>query len=182
ALGVAHVPEGRGTFVGLTVEENLRLGGFKRFRGGPANVRRKDGYFPSPARPRPPQGRAPSGGGQPMLAVAPGFGVEARACVPRRHSDWRRAWSKTSSRSSDASKRRSASASFWSSRMPILRWNWPTTLICSRPAMSSRREAPKRSPTTRRFAAPIWAIERRAMHELLQQVFSGLAAGSIYAS
>jgi branched-chain amino acid transport system ATP-binding protein len=25
-LGIAHVPEGRGTFVGFTVEENLRLG------------------------------------------------------------------------------------------------------------------------------------------------------------
>ena len=29
-LGVAHVPEGRGTFIGLTVEENLRLGGYTR--------------------------------------------------------------------------------------------------------------------------------------------------------
>ena len=27
-LGIAHVPEGRGTFVGFTVEENLRLGGY----------------------------------------------------------------------------------------------------------------------------------------------------------
>src|SRR4029077_1356714 len=31
-LGVAHVPEGRGTFVGLTVEENLRLGAYTRAR------------------------------------------------------------------------------------------------------------------------------------------------------
>ena len=29
-LGVAHVPEGRGTFVELTVEENLRLGAYTR--------------------------------------------------------------------------------------------------------------------------------------------------------
>jgi len=29
-LGIAHVPEGRGTFAGLTVEENLRLGGYGR--------------------------------------------------------------------------------------------------------------------------------------------------------
>src|SRR5213593_4296983 len=27
-LGIAHTPEGRGTFVGLTVEENLRLGAY----------------------------------------------------------------------------------------------------------------------------------------------------------
>ena len=29
-LGVGHVPEGRGTFVPLTVEENLRLGAYSR--------------------------------------------------------------------------------------------------------------------------------------------------------
>src|SRR5262245_58359609 len=29
-LGIAHAPEGRGTFVHLTVEENLRLGGYAR--------------------------------------------------------------------------------------------------------------------------------------------------------
>src|SRR6201998_3056312 len=27
-FGVAHVPEGRGTFIGLTVEENLRIRGY----------------------------------------------------------------------------------------------------------------------------------------------------------
>ena len=32
-LGVAHVPEGRGTFVELTVWENLRLGAYTRSRG-----------------------------------------------------------------------------------------------------------------------------------------------------
>src|SRR2546426_11154646 len=29
-LGIAHAPEGRGTFVSLTVEENLRLGAYAR--------------------------------------------------------------------------------------------------------------------------------------------------------
>src|SRR5438309_11408296 len=29
-LGIAHVPEGRGTFMQLTVEENLRLGAYAR--------------------------------------------------------------------------------------------------------------------------------------------------------
>ena len=32
-LGVAHVPEGRGTFTSLTVEENLRLGAMTRRAG-----------------------------------------------------------------------------------------------------------------------------------------------------
>ena len=31
-LGVAHVPDGRGTFMNLTVEENLRLGAYTRAR------------------------------------------------------------------------------------------------------------------------------------------------------
>ncbi len=29
-MGVAHVPDGRGTFTGLSVEENLRLGAYVR--------------------------------------------------------------------------------------------------------------------------------------------------------
>ena len=29
-LGIAHVPDGRGTFVNLTTEENLRLGAYTR--------------------------------------------------------------------------------------------------------------------------------------------------------
>src|SRR3989441_662231 len=36
-LGIAHVPEGRGTFMQLTVEENLRLGAYaRRATGAPA--------------------------------------------------------------------------------------------------------------------------------------------------
>ena len=32
--GIAHVPEGRGTFPGMTVEENLRVGAYARRDGG----------------------------------------------------------------------------------------------------------------------------------------------------
>ena len=59
ALGVAHVPEGRGTFVGLTVEENLRLGGYTRLRKRAANIERMYGYFPFLAERRPQQARRP---------------------------------------------------------------------------------------------------------------------------
>src|ERR1700756_3818490 len=45
-LGVAHVPEGRGTFVGLTVEENLRLGAYTRARNPHQALQRMYGYFP----------------------------------------------------------------------------------------------------------------------------------------
>ncbi|MGO9360004.1 MAG: branched-chain amino acid ABC transporter permease, partial [Xanthobacteraceae bacterium] len=44
------------------------------------------------------------------------------------------------------------------------------------------RAARNRSPTIRKSAAPISVTDGPAMHEFLQQVFSGLAAGAIYAS
>jgi ABC-type sugar transport system ATPase subunit len=45
--GIAHVPEGRGTFVELTVEENLRLGAITRRQdGAQERLERVLGYFP----------------------------------------------------------------------------------------------------------------------------------------
>jgi branched-chain amino acid transport system ATP-binding protein len=70
SVGVAHVPEGRGTFVGLTVEENLRLGGYTRRRQAAANMQLMYGYFPILAERRHQQAGALSGGEQQMLAIA----------------------------------------------------------------------------------------------------------------
>jgi branched-chain amino acid transport system ATP-binding protein len=70
--GVAHVPEGRGTFPSLSVDENLKLGGYVRRDGAAV---RKDldrcyGWFPRlRERGRQPAGSL-SGGEQQMLAVA----------------------------------------------------------------------------------------------------------------
>ncbi|HXP02575.1 MAG TPA: ABC transporter ATP-binding protein [Stellaceae bacterium] len=70
-LGVAHVPEGRGTFVRLTVEENLQLGAMtRRGRREIANdIERVYVNFPRLKERRAQQAGTLSGGEQQMLAV-----------------------------------------------------------------------------------------------------------------
>jgi branched-chain amino acid transport system ATP-binding protein len=71
-LGIAHAPEGRGTFVGLTVEENLWLGAYaRRDRGRLADdFERVYHYFPMLRERRRQRAGTLSGGEQQMLAVA----------------------------------------------------------------------------------------------------------------
>ncbi|MDB5406988.1 MAG: transporter ATP-binding protein [Rhodospirillales bacterium] len=70
-LGIAHVPDGRGTFSMLTVEENLRLGAYtRRDRGVAADYDRVYGYFPRLAERRKQQAGTLSGGEQQMLAIS----------------------------------------------------------------------------------------------------------------
>jgi branched-chain amino acid transport system ATP-binding protein len=70
-LGVAHVPEGRGTFVRLTVEENLQLGAMTRSgrREIAADIERIYVNFPRLKERRTQQAGTLSGGEQQMLAV-----------------------------------------------------------------------------------------------------------------
>lgn len=68
-LGVAHVPEGRGTFAPLTVEENLRLGAYARRNGGP-DLERAYTLFPRLGERRDQRAGTLSGGEQQMLAIA----------------------------------------------------------------------------------------------------------------
>jgi branched-chain amino acid transport system ATP-binding protein len=73
-LGIAHVPEGRGTFVNLTVEENLRLGAYARTgRGFAEDLQNAYRYFPVLAERRRQLAGTLSGGEQQMLAVARGL-------------------------------------------------------------------------------------------------------------
>jgi branched-chain amino acid transport system ATP-binding protein len=71
-LGIAHTPEGRGTFMELTVEENLRLGAYVRKDRATfaADIERVSQYFPVLAQRRRQQAGTLSGGEQQMLAVA----------------------------------------------------------------------------------------------------------------
>ena len=71
-MGVAHVPDGRGTFTGLTVEENLRLGAYAR--GNKAemleDMERMFTRFPILKQRRHQQAGTLSGGEQQMLAIS----------------------------------------------------------------------------------------------------------------
>jgi branched-chain amino acid transport system ATP-binding protein len=71
-LGIAHTPVGRGTFVSLSVEENLRLGAYaRRDRTHLAqDFERVYQHFPVLAQRRRQQAGTLSGGEQQMLAVA----------------------------------------------------------------------------------------------------------------
>ena len=80
-LGLTMVPEGRWIFGVMTVEENLRLGGYTRLRNAPVNMERMYGYFPILADRRRQQGGALSGGEQQMLAIARALMMEPRLLV-----------------------------------------------------------------------------------------------------
>jgi branched-chain amino acid transport system ATP-binding protein len=72
AMGIAHVPEGRGTFVDLTVEENLRIGMYARRdkRNAGRDMERVLELFPILGQRRKQNAGTLSGGEQQMLAVA----------------------------------------------------------------------------------------------------------------
>jgi len=71
-LGIAHTPEGRGTFMDLTVQENLRLGAYvRKDRGAIAgDFERIYQYLPVLGQRQGQQAGTLSGGEQQMLAVA----------------------------------------------------------------------------------------------------------------
>jgi branched-chain amino acid transport system ATP-binding protein len=72
SLGVGHVPDGRGTFLGLTSEENLRLGSHARKdkRAVADDLELMYDYFPRLKERRSQQAGTLSGGEQQMLAIA----------------------------------------------------------------------------------------------------------------
>jgi len=76
-LGVAHVPEGRRVFPGLTVRENIILGGSNRERAGrtelEADAEKMFGIFPEIKPFQAALGWTLSGGQQQMVAIARGL-------------------------------------------------------------------------------------------------------------
>jgi branched-chain amino acid transport system ATP-binding protein len=72
-LGIAHVPEGRGTFSELTVMENLRLGAYTRRGPIKDDLQRVRSYFTWIDERPDQQAGTLSGGEQQMLALARAF-------------------------------------------------------------------------------------------------------------
>jgi branched-chain amino acid transport system ATP-binding protein len=70
-LGIAHVPDGRGTFLEFTAEENLRIGAYirKDRQAVARDFERVYGYFPRLKERRHQQAGTLSGGEQQMLAI-----------------------------------------------------------------------------------------------------------------
>ncbi|MBC7576055.1 ABC transporter ATP-binding protein [Tardiphaga sp.] len=71
-LGIAHVPQGRGTFTTMTVEENLQLGAITRkdTKAVSSDIERMYDHFPVLKQRYQQQAGTLSGGEQQMLAVA----------------------------------------------------------------------------------------------------------------
>ena len=71
-LGIAHVPQGRGTFTTMTVEENLQLGAITRGDRAAvlSDIERMYAHFPVLKQRHTQQAGTLSGGEQQMLAVA----------------------------------------------------------------------------------------------------------------
>jgi branched-chain amino acid transport system ATP-binding protein len=76
-LGIAHVPQGRRLFAGLSVEENLRLGAYSRRQGSSEAVARDlervYSFLPKLALRRTQAAGSLSGGEQQMCAIARGL-------------------------------------------------------------------------------------------------------------
>lgn len=70
-LGIAHIPQGRGTFASQTVEENLRIGAYvRRDKDIRNDIEKFYGLFPVLGKRRTQPAGQLSGGEQQMLAVA----------------------------------------------------------------------------------------------------------------
>ena len=80
AMGIAHMPEGRGSFGALTVRENLRVGAYLRRdrKGIESDIEFCLGLFPKLKERYKSHASALSGGEQQMLAVARAFMAKPR--------------------------------------------------------------------------------------------------------
>ena len=118
--GVAHVPQGRGTFVDLTVEENLQVGAFvRKDKEVRSDIDRWYDVFPRLGERRQQQAGTLSGGEQQMLAMARALmGRPSCSCSTSRRSGSHRCSCRACSGTCRRSARRPARPCWSSSRTP----------------------------------------------------------------
>ena len=137
-MGVAHVPEGRRIFPGLTVRENIMLGSTSRGHLSKQmmaqDVEQMFGIFPDIKRFENSLGWTLSGGQQQMLAVARGLMAKPKLCSSTNLHSASRPSSCNSSSPPSGRSIRSAPPSCWWSRTRTWRCRWPRAATCSRPA------------------------------------------------
>ena len=162
-MGVAHVPDGRGTFTGLSVEENLRLGAYVRRNKAEMaqDMERMFTRFPILKRAAPPAGRhavgrrAADAGHQPRADAAAQAAAAGRAVVRPGTADRGR---DLPHHAHHQPGRRREHAAGRAERQPGARPGRPRLPAGNRPRRAVGAAA-RRSRTTSRCAAPTSATE-----------------------
>lgn len=162
-LGIAHVPEGRGTLPGLTVDENLLVGALLRRDRGLVgqDLERCQSVFPVLRERRNAAATSLSGGEQQMLAIGralmsrpalllldePSLGLAPRvteelfALLPSLRAEW--GWPCSSSSRTPT----------WHCKWPIPPWSWrQDAWHCAGP--------PEKSPTMTMSGGRIWRLRQ----------------------
>ena len=176
-LGIAQVPQGRGTFPELTVEENLRIGAYtrKRRRGRPRH-RPLVRDVPAAGGAAQPAGRQPVGRRAADAGHRPGADEPAQAAAVRRAEPRPRAADHQGAVRHHRRPQRALGhrrAARRAERQPR-RCRSPTASTCSRPGASSPAATPRRSPATTASARRTWGTE---MDRFFDALFLGLSAG-----
>ena len=165
ARGVALVPERRELFGEMSVEDNLLLGGFWRWRKGQRDqaerMQEVFAIFPRLEERRAQLAQTLSGGERQMLAIGRALMAKPRLLMLDEPSLGLAPLIVREVLQVVASLRQLACRCCWSNRMPVPRCRWPTGAMCWKWARSRSAERRRRCCTTGASSTPTLASARR---------------------